>query len=97
MKRRTETLVNLSTRTFLQVVALLFALMLAAIALTYLIFPFTARRSCKDTSTMKAWIYNRARNFSPHSSISIECCPSNITHLSISRRISLTTRRLAHG
>ena len=37
MKRRTETLVNLSTRTFLQVVALLFALMLAAIALTYLI------------------------------------------------------------
>lgn len=36
-KNRTETLINLSTKTFIQVVVLLFVLMLAAIVLTYVI------------------------------------------------------------
>ena len=37
MKKNGKTLVNLSTKTFIQVVVLLFVLMLAAIVLTYVI------------------------------------------------------------
>ena len=37
MKKNGKTLVNLSTKTFIQVVVLLFVLMLAAIVLTYVV------------------------------------------------------------